>query len=334
MSAGVLKAELHVHLEGTIVPSLAARLARRNGLALPDDLLAGPGAEAGYVFSDFGHFLEQYDHVAGLIRTPQDYRDVVFDYLGRCAAQGTIYVEMIASPRHAEAAGMSQASHREGLFAGIDDAREAFGVEGRIIVSIVRQHGVELAERTATEAAASPHPYVVGLNIAGDEAAYPPAPFTHAFAVAADAGLGCSVHAGEWAGPESVRAALALPGVTRLSHGVRAVEDPALLAELAELGTVLEVCPTSNVVLGVYPDFATHPFGLLRDAGVAVTLGSDDPPFFGATLGGEYEVARTHFGLDDDALVGLTATAIEAAFCDEKTKARLRERLAPRRGSG
>ena len=150
---------------------------------------------------------------------------------------------------------------------------------------------------------------------AGDEAGYPPGPFAEAYAMAADAGLGCSVHAGEWAGAESVRAALDLP-VTRIGHGVRAIEDPALVAEIAERGVVLECCPTSNVVLGVFESFEVHPLPALREAGVRVTLASDDPPYFGATVGGEYAVASERFGMSDDDLRALTRTAVEASFAE------------------
>jgi adenosine deaminase len=154
----------------------------------------------------------------------------------------------------------------------------------------------------------------------------PPELFAGAYAIVAEAGLGLSCHAGEWAGPESIRGALAL-GVTRLSHGVRAIEDPALVAELADRGTVLECCPTSNVVLGVFEDFERHPFNALREAGVRVTLGSDDPPYFGASLAGEYAVARERFGLGDDELREVTRTALEAAFVQEDVRAALIDRL-------
>jgi len=320
----IAKAELHVHLEGTAKPELVRRIAARNGLALPPGLLAD---DETFAWRDFLDFLNTYDLAASVIRTAQDYRDVVFDYLGDCAAEGAIYVEMIASPDHARAVGLSAEEQRSGLFAGIDDARAAHGIEGRVIVVAIRNFGVEAAERTAAEAAALAHPYVVGFNLAGDEAGYPPAPFARAFQIAHDAGLGCTVHAGEHAGPESVVQALGLPGVTRISHGVRAIEDPDLVRRLADAGIVLEVCPTSNVALGVYPSFAAHPFGALREAGVAVTLGSDDPPYFGASIGGEYAVAAEHFGLDDAALLAVTRTAIDASFADAGLKRALRERL-------
>jgi adenosine deaminase len=190
----------------------------------------------------------------------------------------------------------------------------------------VRNFGVEQALRVARHAAEHPHPYVVGFSMAGDEAGFPAHDFAEVFAIAAGAGLGCTIHAGEWAGPESVRAALELP-VTRISHGVRAIEDPALVGELAARGIVLECCPTSNVVLGVYRSYEEHPLPALREAGVNVTLGSDDPPYFGATIGGEYAVCAGRMGFSEAELRNITRTAIDAAFCDDDLRAALRARV-------
>jgi adenosine deaminase len=162
--------------------------------------------------------------------------------------------------------------------------------------------------------------------MAGDEAGYPAHDFAEVFAIAARAGLGCTIHAGEWAGPESVRAALELP-VARISHGVRSIEDPALVSELASRAIVLECCPTSNVVLGVYSSYEAHPLRALRAAGVKVTLGSDDPPYFGATIDGEYAICAARMGFSEDELRDITRTAIDAAFCDEDLRAMLRSRL-------
>jgi adenosine deaminase len=225
-------------------------------------------------------------------------------------------VELIASPGHADAVGMTDEEHFGGIAAGIDDARRDHGIEARILAAAVRNHGVESAERLASRLAADRHPYVVGFQLAGDEAGFPPGPFARAYEIAADSGLGCSVHAGEHAGAESVRGALALP-VTRIAHGVRAVEDPALVAELAERGTVLEVCPTSNVATGVFASYEDHPLGALRAAGVRVCLGSDDPPYFGCSIGSEYAVARERFGMDEGELREVTRTALEGAFADD-----------------
>ena len=317
--SGVPKVELHVHLEGTAPPDLIRRLAERNGLPVPEGTFAAPDR---FAYTDFLDFLRTYDKAASVIRTGEDYRDITYEYLVSCAAQGAIYVELTASPDHAKLVGLSDEEHLDGIARGIDDARAEADIEGRILISCVRNFGVEPALRVARYAAERPHPYVVGFSMAGDEENYPPAAYTEAFEIAADAGLGCTVHAGEWAGPESVREGLNLP-VSRIGHGVRSIEDPALVEELAERGTVLEVCPTSNVVLGIYPTYEEHPLPKLRDAGVRVTLGSDDPPYFGASIGGEYELCAEHYGFDDEALRGITRTAIEAAFCEKPLKERL-----------
>jgi adenosine deaminase len=318
---GVPKAELHVHLEGTAPPDLVRRLAERNGLAVPEGTFATPDR---FAYRDFLDFLDTYDKAASVIRTGEDYRDITYEYLVRCAGEGAIYVELTASPDHAKLVGLTDEEHIDGIARGIDDARGDTGIEGRILISCVRNFGVEPALRVARYAAERPHPYIVGFSMAGDEESYPPGAYAEAFEIAAGAGLGCTVHAGEWAGPESVRGGLELP-VTRIAHGVRSIEDPRLVEELAERGTFLECCPTSNVVLGIYPSYRAHPLPRLMEAGIRITLGSDDPPYFGASIGGEYELCREHFGFDDEVLKGITSTAIEAAFCDETLKERLKE---------
>jgi adenosine deaminase len=323
-AVGVPLAELHVHLEGTATPALVGRLAARNRIDVPP----GTIADGRFLWRDFLSFLQTYDRAASVVRTAQDYRDVTFEYLTACAAEGAVYVELTASPDHAAEVGLAYAELVAGVAQGIDDARAASAIESRVIVTAVRNLGVARAEAIARAAAAQPHPYVTGFGLAGDEAGFPPGPFARAFELAHDAGLGLTCHAGEWAGPESVRAALALPApVTRLGHGVRAIEDPELVRELVERGTVLEICPTSNVVLSAFPGFAEHPFPRLHTAGVRVTLGSDDPPYWPASIGGEYAVARREWALDDAALLSLTRTAIEAAFVPEAVRSALLARI-------
>jgi adenosine deaminase len=320
------KAELHVHLEGTAPPDLIRRLAERNGMPVPDGVFATPER---FAYTDFLDFLRTYDLAASVIRTGDDYRDVTYEYLARCARDETVYVELTASPDHAALVGLSDEEHLDGIARGIDDAREELGIEGRILISCVRNFGVEQALRVARYAAEHPHPYVVGFSMAGDEENFPAGDYAEAFRIAADAGLGCTVHAGEWAGAESVRAGLGLP-VTRIGHGVRAIEDPALVEELAERGVVLECCPTSNVVLGAFASYEDHPLPRLREAGVRVTLGSDDPPYFGASIGGEYEICEQRFGFDESDLREITETALEAAFCEKTLKNRLIRRTQTR----
>jgi adenosine deaminase len=305
-----------VHLEGTAPPDLVRRLAERNGVSVPEGLFDGPHR---FAYTDFLDFLKTYDLAASVIRSGDDYRDVTYEYLAACARDGALYVELTASPDHAALVGLSDEEHLDGIARGIDDARARFGIEGRILISAVRNFGVEQALRVARYAAERPHPYVVGFSMAGDEENFPAGDYAEVFEIAAGAGLGCTVHAGEWAGADSVRAAIELP-VTRVGHGVRAIEDPELVEELAERGIVLECCPTSNVVLGAFDSYESHPLPRLREAGVKVTLGSDDPPYFGASIGGEYEVCEERFGFDDEDLRDITRTAIEAAFCEETLK--------------
>ena len=323
MTSPVAKAELHVHLEGTAPPELVSRIAARNGVPIPPRLL---GSDGRFRYTDFLDFLRTYDLAASVFRTGEDYRDITYEYLCSCARGGAIYVELTASPDHARLVGLSDEEHLDGITRGIEDARRDSGIEGRILISAVRNFGPEQALRVACDAAEHPHPYVVGFSMAGDEAGFPAGYFAAAFEIAAGAGLGCTIHAGEWHGPESVRAALKLP-ITRIAHGVRAIEDPELVAELAVRGTVLECCPTSNVVLGIYRSYEEHPLPQLHEAGIRVTLGSDDPPYFGASVAGEYAVCAERMGFSDSDLRDITATAIDAAFCDADLKAELRSRL-------
>ena len=313
------KAELHVHLEGTATPDLVRRIAKRNGLEVPEGVFAAPDR---FAWRDFLDFLNTYNLVCSVIRTGEDYRDIAYEYLAACARDGAIYVELTASVDHSRIAGIGDAEHWEGIAAGIDDARRDHGIEARILSVAVRNYGVDRAVEIAELTAARPHPYVVGFSLAGDEAAYPPEPFLEAYRIAEAAGLGCTVHAGEWAGAESVRGALELP-VPRISHGVRAIEDPSLVQELARRKITLEVCPTSNVVLGVFPTYEEHPFPALREAGIPVTLGSDDPPYFGASVGGEYDIARERFGLGEAELVAITRTAVESSFAEPELRSKL-----------
>lgn len=310
------KAELHCHLEGSISPGLAVELARRNGVELPAGMF---GPDGKFVWHDFHSFLDAYDRVCGALRKPVDFGDVIFGYLAGAAAEGAVYVEIFCSPERPAALGIPYADWLAALADGIDRAEREFGIVGRIIVICIRHRGPDRALAMVKGMIAEPHPYVVGFGMGGDEHQFAPADFAPAYRLAHDKGYGCTVHAGEVIGPESVWAALKALPVTRIGHGVRSAEDPALLAELVRRGTVLEVCPGSNVALGLYPDFAHHPLSQLMAAGVRVTLNSDDPPFFHTTLGQEY--ARP--GLSGQALRAITRTAIEASFADEGTKARL-----------
>ena len=234
---------------------------------------------------------------------------------------------MFISPDHAREAGLSPEAYVNGLGEGICRATESHGIEGRLIVTCLRHSDAESAVEVARFAARRSHPAITGFGMGGDERMGSHADFARAFDIARDAGLGITTHAGELVGPESVRDAIDHVRPTRIGHGVRAIEDPALVEQLADQGIVLEVCPGSNVSLSVFRDFGDHPFAALREAGVKVTLNSDDPPYFGTSLGAEYAIAQEVFGMSDAELVETTRTALEAAFVDEETRSRLLAKL-------
>ena len=319
----VAKAELHCHIEGAAKPALVRRLAARRGIDLGDLF----DASGGYRWHDFASFLDAYGRASSVFRTRDDFRELARDHFAGIAAEGAIYGEVFVAPDIAADSGIAYDDYVGGLGEGIAAAETEAGIVGRMIVIAVRHLGPQRAQAMAATAAANPHPLVTGFGLAGDETMHHPRDFAPAFAIAREAKLGLTAHAGELAGPESVTAALDHLGVGRIGHGVRAIEDPAVVGRLAADKVVLELCPSSNVALKLYPDIARHPFRRLMEAGVRVTINSDDPPYFGTTLGGEYEALKRHQGLDEAALLAATRTAIEAAFVDEATRGRLLARL-------
>lgn len=318
------KAELHLHLEGAILPSLVRKLGKRNNIDIPEQIF---GPNNNFKWSNFNEFLTVFDISASVIRKPEDYYDVTFEYLKSMAEEGVIYSEIMPSPDHAANAGLSYLDHLQPITEAINNAKQKFNIECRIIVTCVRHFGVERCEKVAKLVCQHLHPLVVGFGMGGNEIAFPPAQFAKAYQITHEAGLKSNVHAGEWSGPEGIWEALHHLPVSRLSHGVRAIEDPHLVNEIIARDITLEVCPTSNIALGVYPSYQHHPFLALKKAGVKVTLNSDDPPHFSTTVGNEYDVAKKHFGLTDDELKHITRTAIHAGFADDLTKQQLLARI-------
>ena len=318
------KVELHCHLEGTIPPDLVHRLADRNNMSIPDSLFNDHGS---YEWHDFPAFLNAFDLASSCILTVEDYRDVTFEYLSSCAGEGAIYVEMFSSSDHAAEAGMSYSDHIDGIVQGIDDAERDHGIIGRIIPTCVRHLGAEQAMNVARQLIDNPHPYVVGFGMGGNELFGTFADFAPAFNLVAESGLPCTAHAGEVQGAESVRQAITHLPLSRIGHGVRSIEDPALVSEIVDRGISLEICPGSNLRLGVFESAEHHPLRKLLDAGCRISLGSDDPPFFDTSIGKEYTRAKSDFGLSNEELSAITAMAIESSFADEQTKAKLRAQL-------
>jgi adenosine deaminase len=314
------KAEIHVHLEGSMPPALAKTLAKKNNMRLSETLFAD---EHTYAWRDFIDFLNVYDKVSEVIQSAQDYHDVAYAYLAQSAAAGVVYCELMPSPDHAAKYGVTYPDLINGIAGAITRAKETFGIEAAIYVSGVRHFGPEQCAAVARLAVEHPHPMVVGYGLGGDELGFPPQLFKETYTIAASNGLGCTIHAGEWAGPKEIAKAIELPGVTRLGHGIRCIEDLGLVREIVARGITLEVCPTSNIVLGVYPDYDLHPMPELIQLGVKVSLNSDDPPFFNTSIGREYQLVAEQFGFSPAQCLALTKNSIDAGFIEAGVKAEL-----------
>ena len=322
MTAHLKKAELHCHIEGATPPELALAQAEKYGIDTSAII-----RDKAYVWEDFTSFVKCYDAIASLFRTEEDYALLAEAYLTELAEAGTIYSEIIVSPDHGNTIGLGAHAYLEGLAAGMEAARQKTGIESRMLITGIRHLGPESVIRTAEFAARREHALVTGFNLAGEERMHKVGDFARAFDIVRDAGLGLTIHAGELSGAFSVRDALDHVRPSRISHGVRAIEDMELVRRLADAGVVLEVCPGSNISLQVFPDFASHPLRALHEAGVRVTLNSDDPPFFHTSLAQEYDIASAVMGFSDGEINGMTRTAIEAAFVDEPTRQRLLARI-------
>jgi aminodeoxyfutalosine deaminase len=313
------KIELHVHLEGSVRPATLLQIARRNGVALPADSVEG--IERLYEFTDFEHFIEVWILTTNAMRTAADFRQIVVDYAAEAAGYGAVYLEAIFSPIERVMRGVSWAELFEGYCDGAQQAQEEHGVVVRFTPDAYRGADVDLAEELAGRAVAYRDRGVVGLGIGGPERGHPPDPYARAFAIARDGGLGAVPHAGEVCGPDSIRETMTALGAQRIRHGIAAIEDPQLCAELSERGVVLDVCPTSNLRTKAIEALPDHPLPRLLAAGVQCTVNTDDPAMFGTDLGREHEIA---------ALLGvypqtLYDAGVAGALCDAATKAWLAE---------
>ena len=315
------KAEVHVHLEGSFEPSDVEQLARESGETLPrpvDELFDIAGL-------DLSAFLQVLDWTCGLVRTREQLARAAYHLAAREKEAGAGYADVIVNPTH-------WSPWRDRLDEFVDALDEGFmqaEVDGLprigVCVSLLRQQRASEAFELVDWLLQRRHPRVVALSIDGNEAAAGRTGprFAEAFQRAADAGLHRTVHAGESSGPEGVRDALEFLLAERIDHGIRAVEDADLVAELAERRIPLNVCPGSNVLLGAYPDRASHPLEALRLANVAVSINTDDPALMHLSLVSEYaESARTH-GWDADVLRQVARTSIQASFCDDDLRRRL-----------
>jgi aminodeoxyfutalosine deaminase len=288
-------------------------IAKRNDYPLPDDL------ESLYAFRDFRHFIDVWILTTNALQTADDFRQVVTDYAAEAASHGAVYLEGIFSPAERVARGVGWDEIFSGYCDGAGEAQELHGVEVRLTPDIYRGATAEQAEHVVRYSAKYADRGIVAVGLGGLEAHYPPEEYAPAFELARSLGLGSVPHAGEVAGPASVRGALDALHADRLRHGIRAGEDPSLVRELVDRGTVLDVCPLSNLRTGAVASLAEHPLPRLVAAGVRCSISTDDPAMFDTDLSRDYEAAES---------LGLTPRAayeagVAGALCDAETRARM-----------
>ncbi|MDP3893965.1 adenosine deaminase [Nocardioides sp.] len=323
--AGLPKAELHVHHVGSASPRIVAELAERHPGTVPSD---PEELRAFFEFSDFAHFVEVYLAVVGLIRTAEDVRLLTYE-IAREMAQGQSlrYAELTCTPYTSVLAGTPIEAFTE----AIEDARVAaerdFGLALRWIYDIPGEAGLPAADTTLAYALDHGPDALVGFGLGGPEVGVPRPQFQPHFDAARAAGLRSVPHAGETTGPQTVWDAVRLLGAERIGHGTSAAQDPLLLQHLAEQGITLEVCPSSNLATRAVASLAEHPLRTFVEAGVPVTINSDDPPMFGTTLNREYEIAADLLGLDAAGVAALATAAIDASFAPDDVRARVRAEI-------
>jgi len=322
------KVELHVHLIGSASVETVLTLARRHPEAgVPT---TAEGLREFYVFSDFSHFLDVYQVVSGLLKTPEDIAELVRGVGRDLAAQHVRYVELQVAPYPFQGSGMSDAAISEALSIGARDVYARYGVRIGYIVDFPGHDAAKEAWRALRFALDSPPDGLIGFGVGGAEAGR--APYTDVirgvFGEAHSAGLRCVPHAGETTGAETVWEAVRFLHAERIGHGIRSLDDPALIAYLAERQLPVDVSPTSNVCTRCVPSIAAHPLRKMIEAGLFVTLNSDDPPMFGTSLHNEYLVAGRDLGFSPAELAGLAANGVRASFLNEPAKEALLAEIA------
>ncbi|KRE72707.1 adenosine deaminase [Arthrobacter sp. Soil762] len=316
------KAELHLHIEGTLEPELVFKLARRNGVELPyrdeSDL------SQQYAFENLQSFLNLYYECMAVLRTREDFADLARSYFAKAKEQGVRHVEMFFDPQAHVSRGVDFDEVVEGLHQAIGEAWTEHGISGGLILSFLRDEPLETAQDVWSKAKERPERFVaVGLDSA--EVGFPPGPFAPIFAEARALGLRAVAHAGEEGPPSYINGALDALKVDRIDHGIRAMEDPELVRRLVRDAVPLTVCPLSNVRLGCVQDLADHGLLAMLDEGLIVTVNSDDPAYFGGYVGDNFVAVDSALGLDDATAAQLARNSIRAAFAPTDRKQALLE---------
>ncbi|MXZ79876.1 MAG: adenosine deaminase [Gammaproteobacteria bacterium] len=305
------KAELHLHIEGTLEPELMFALARRNAVELPFDSVEE--VRAAYRFDNLQSFLDIYYQGADVLITEQDFYDLTWAYVMKCREQNVIHAEIFFDPQTHTGRGVPFETVIGGIHRALDDAGRRFGMTTGLILCFLRH----LSEAEAFETLEMAMPYrdrIVGVGLDSSEKGHPPAKFERVFRRALDLGLRTVAHAGEEGPPEYIREALDRLGVSRIDHGVRCEEDDELVARLAEEQMPLTVCPLSNVALKVFDDLADHNLKRLLDRGLRVTVNSDDPSYFGGYVNENLAAVQAALDLDRDDIVRLVKNGFKASF--------------------
>lgn len=315
--AGLPKAELHIHIEGSLEPELMLALAQRNKVAVR--YASVEALRAAYRFGNLQDFLDLYYQGMGVLQTEQDFHDLGMAYFSRAAGQNVRHAEVFFDPQGHTERGVAFKTVIDGLWSASQEAERKFGITSALILCFLRHLDEASAERTLDEAL----PWrdrIIAVGLDSSEKGHPPSKFQRVFARARGLGLLAVAHAGEEGPPDYVRQALDLLQARRVDHGIRAMEDPDLTARLAREQIPLTVCPLSNLRLCVVPDMASHPLKRMLDAGLVATVNSDDPAYFGGYIDENFQASQQALALTKEEIVTLARNGFRASFCDDAIK--------------
>lgn len=321
---GLPKAELHLHIEGSLEPEQMFTFAQRNGVDIPYSSVEE--VRQAYQFSNLQDFLDIYYAGAAVLRTRQDFHDLAAAYFKRAAADGVVHAEIMFDPQTHTERGIPFATVIEGLLSAMDEAKAKHGISSYLILSFLRH----LSEEEAFSVLAEAEPYLARIKAVGldsSELGHPPEKFAHVFAAAAEKGLLLTAHAGEEGPPEYVYEALDLLKVNRIDHGNRALEDQALVSRLADAQMTLTVCPLSNLRLCVVDDLQQHPLDTMLEAGLRATVNSDDPAYFGGYVADNYKAVTAARGLSKEQLITLARNSFLGSFLPDAEMAQHLQQL-------
>ncbi len=315
--AALPKAELHLHIEGTFEPELMFAIAARNGLTLPYESVEA--LRAAYTFGNLQDFLDLYYHGMNVLRCEQDFTDLTWAYLERARAQGVLHAEIFFDAQSHTQRGVDFETALDGIWRALEEGTASLGITSKLIMCFLRELSEEDAERTL-DAALNHRDRIVGVGLDSAEVGHPPSKFERVFTRARDAGFLTVAHAGEEGPADYVREALDLLKVSRIDHGNRSLEDPALVQRLVRERVPLTICPLSNLRLCVVKEAKKHPLKTMLDQGLFITVNSDDPAYFGGYVNENYTAMQEALGLTPEEIVTLARNSFEASFLSRAEK--------------